>query len=245
MKLIVIGSNSAGNSYALDAGGEILLLEAGCKFRQVQKAIGYRADKVVGCLLTHVHGDHAGCIGEYTTHGIHAYGNADIAEKKEIPDTQYSEVQHGNTYRIGCFSVTPFDVAHDVPCFGYLIHHPSMGILLFVTDTYKIPMNIVGVNHFLIEANYFDRFLKSNLREGKIDHAQVNRIMLSHMSLDYTIQYLCDCKAEQSARTITLCHLSSRHSDPDLFKQAVESAFGIPCNIASKDLVVELNKEVI
>lgn len=47
MDLIVIGSSSKGNSYALRAeSGEILLLEAGVPLREVKKAIGYQTNKV-------------------------------------------------------------------------------------------------------------------------------------------------------------------------------------------------------
>ena len=56
MKLITIGSNSIGNAYALDAGGEILLLEAGCKMADVKRVIDYRLNDVVGVVLSHAHG---------------------------------------------------------------------------------------------------------------------------------------------------------------------------------------------
>jgi ribonuclease BN (tRNA processing enzyme) len=65
------------------------------------------------------------------------------------------------------------------------------------------------------------------------------------MSLDYCIQYLKDCEAEKTAKTITLCHLSERNSDPELFRNTVAGAFGVPTFFAQKGLVVELNKDVI
>ena len=244
MKLIVIGSNSAGNSYALDAGGEILLLEAGCKMPEVKKAINYRLNDVVGCVVSHAHGDHAKYAVEYAKFGVKVYCNEDIASKKQFPYDSSSVVRDGITKKIGSFRVTPFDVAHDVPCLGFLIKLPNGSILMFVTDTYKVPMNITGIDHYLIEANYSDALLKQNVWDGKINRAQADRIMLSHMSLDYTVKYLSDCGA-RNARTVTLCHLSERNSDPAQFKSAVESALGVPCNIARKGLVVELNKEVI
>lgn len=56
VKIICIGSSSAGNSYALDAGNEILLLEAGCKMAEVKKAINFRIKDVVGVCVSHSHG---------------------------------------------------------------------------------------------------------------------------------------------------------------------------------------------
>jgi len=56
MKLIVTGSNSSGNQYALDSGTEILLLEAGCKMAEVKKHINFRLKDVVGVCVSHSHG---------------------------------------------------------------------------------------------------------------------------------------------------------------------------------------------
>ena len=56
MKLIIVNSNSSGNSYALDAGEEILLLEAGVKHNTMTKAINFRDDKIVGVCVSHAHG---------------------------------------------------------------------------------------------------------------------------------------------------------------------------------------------
>lgn len=244
MKLIVINSNSAGNSYALDAGGEILLLEAGCKMADVKRAINFRLQDVVGCVVTHCHGDHAKYATEYAKFGVKVYCNDDVVNKKYFPFGMSYDVMSGKTYHIGSFSVTPFDVAHDVPCLGYLVRHKDMGVLLFATDTYKLPVTFKGVDHFLIEANYSDELLKQNVWKGSINKAQADRIMLSHMSLEYTVNYLLSCDAK-SAKTITLCHLSERNSDPDMFQKTVAGAFGVPTFIAKKNLIVDLSKEII
>lgn len=195
-----------------------------------------------------VEGDHAKYAVEYSRFGVKVYCNEDTAKKKSFAYDTCKTISAGKTYHIGSFSVTPFDVAHDIPCFAFLIRHPDSGTILFATDTYKIPVAITGIDHYLIEANYSDELLKQNVWNGKINKAQADRIMLSHMSLEYTVKYLRDCQvgsAGSKTKTITLCHLSERNSDPDLFKRTVESAFGIPCNIARKSLVVELNKELI
>ena len=55
-KLICVGSSSIGNSYAIDSGSEILLLEAGVKMAEVKKHIDYRLNDVVGVCISHSHG---------------------------------------------------------------------------------------------------------------------------------------------------------------------------------------------
>lgn len=55
MKVISTGSQ-AGNSYALIADkGEILLIDAGCKYQSILKSINYRISDVAGILLSHEH----------------------------------------------------------------------------------------------------------------------------------------------------------------------------------------------
>lgn len=248
MKLIVVNSNSSGNAYALDSGSEILLLEAGCKFKEVQKAIDFRTDKVVGCCISHVHGDHAKYATDFAKSGIKVYGPQDVADKKQFPYGTYTTLENGSTKVIGSFAVVPFANFHDVDIYGYLIYHPDMGTMLFSTDSYKIGTIIRGINHFLIEANYEDSILKENVRNGSISKAQSDRIMLSHMSLNYCIEYLRDCMVGSglsATRTITLCHLSERNSDPKLFRDTVAGAFGVPTYIASKGVFIKLNKDAL
>ncbi|MCR5270529.1 MAG: hypothetical protein K6D91_05880 [Prevotella sp.] len=244
MKLIVIGSNSQGNSYALDAGGEILLLEAGVKMSQVKRHIDFRLSDVVGCCVSHAHGDHAKYAAEYAKFGVKVYCNSDVVSKKQFPFGSYEVVRTGSTVSIGSFRVAPIALYHDVPNFGYIIHHPDMGSLLFATDTYKMGLFIKGVDHWLIEANYDDKILKANVEDGKIDRMQANRLMLSHLSINNTIQYLKMCQAERS-KTITLCHLSNRNSNPEMFHDAVAGTFGVPTFIAQKGTVIELNKDIL
>ena len=245
MKLIMINSNSTGNAYALDSGSEILLLEAGCKMADVKRAIDFRLADVVGCCVTHEHGDHCKYATEYAKFGVNVYGPQDIADKKQFPYDKFHALTADKMYHIGSFDLVPFANFHDVPILGYLIRHKDMGLMLFSTDSYKIGMTLRGIEHFLIEANYSDELLKENVWSGKINKAQADRIMLSHMSLEYCINYLRDCEAEKSAKTITLCHLSERNSDPKQFRDTVAGTFGVPTYIASKGTIVELNKEEI
>ena len=245
MKLIVVNSNSKGNSYALDSGSEILLLEAGCKYKDMAKAIDYRIDKVVGCFTTHCHGDHFKYAPDYARYGITVFGSPETITGRLYEYGRSCVIKPEETVRVGNFCVVPFHNYHDVEIYGYLINHPDCGSILFSTDSYKLGMTLRGINHFLIEANYEDSMLKENVKNGSISKAQSDRIMLSHMSLNYCIEYLRDCEADKSAKTITLCHLSDRNSDPTIFRNTVAGAFGVPTFIAQKGLVVELNKDVI
>lgn len=57
MKLYVINSNSAGNSYLLEAGdGQQLCIEAGRPIKEVREIAGFKMSKCVGVIVSHSHG---------------------------------------------------------------------------------------------------------------------------------------------------------------------------------------------
>lgn len=237
MKLIIIGSSSQGNSYALQSdSGEILLIEAGIPLKEVKRAIGYKTSKVVGCITSHVHGDHAKYIPEYLKAGISVSSNDEVAEKYPGVDTMSENI----TFRFGNFGVTPFAVEHDAKNFGYLIHEPSYGTIFFATDCYNLNFVIQGCNTYLAECNYSDELLDKAVAEGKTPRSQADRVRLSHMSLEHAVSWLQDCKAERSAHQIILIHGSARHLNPTKAVNKFQQIFGIPVYYAQKGLEINL-----
>lgn len=227
MILKVLGSSSTGNGYVLQSStGNSLILEAGVPYHDALKAVGYKNKNILACLVSHHHGDHAKYCNEYEFYGVSTYGSP--AMKSSLPEKRLTH--------IGEFSVLPFQVHHDAPNYGYVIRHPEIGNLLFATDCAVIPTVFRGIDHFLIEANYsIDTLLLSD-----IDDHQKKRIMESHQSLEDCMDYLAQCEVQENAKSITLVHLSSRHSNPERFVHRVEGEFGIPCYIAKKGVTVTL-----
>jgi len=240
MKLIIIGSSSAGNSYALQADtGEILLLEAGVPFKDVKRAIGYKTSNISMCLISHRHQDHAKYINEYVKAGIDIISNEDVEDHYH---NLYIIGESGHTY---CkldsgFSITPYAVDHDVMNFSFLIHHEEFGSLWFFTDCYNMKKVIRGVNVFMCEANYEDSLLEKAVQEGKTPRSQADRVRLSHMSLAHGIDLLQQCQAEKSAKQIILIHGSSRHLNPEQAVSKFQQALGVPTFYAKSGMVINL-----
>lgn len=221
MKLICIGSSSKGNAYALEADKEILLLESGKSILEVKKAIGWQIGKVVGCVVSHCHGDHVGKIRDYCKIGFPIYTND---ETEEYIETVYGEkiigISEFHVCHIGGFKVRPFYLPHNgVPNFGYLIEHDEMGKLLFMTDMEycRYDFGKLGINHLLIEANYDMKLVDRSI--PNYEHK-----LLGHCS----IQTACGIiRANQTPvlKTATLCHLGA-FSDVDDFKRQAEESAG-------------------
>lgn len=240
MDLIVIGSSSKGNSYALRAeSGEILLLEAGVPLREVKKAIGYQTSKVEACLCSHRHSDHAKYIKEYAKAGIVVYSNANVSQ--HFPNCVRT-LGCECTHCFGEFSATPFFVKHDedAPNYGYLIFHPDVGTIFFATDCYNLDFVIKGVNIFLAECNYSDELLDKAVQEGKTPRSQADRVRLSHMSMGHCMVWLDECEAWRTAHQIILIHGSARHLNPKVAEKGIQRLTGKPTYYAEKGMEIPL-----
>lgn len=237
MKLHVVNSNSRGNGYVLESSaGDQLLIEAGRPLSEFRINGQIRLANTRGMIVSHCHGDHARYIPEFLRMGIEIGSTIDVHDKYHDVKT----LEEGSSYTFGPFSVTPFRVKHDVPCLGYLVHHPEMGVLFFATDCYDLRYEIHGIRHFLIEANYNDSMLDKAVKTGLTSSAQADRIRKSHMSCANAIKYLAVCHAEDYAHTITIIHGSPRHLNPASATDMIRQEFGVPTFYATKGVTINL-----
>jgi len=222
MQLQILGSGSSGNGYILQNDNEALVLEAGVSHKEMLPAINYRPDRVKAFLVSHMHGDHAKYLRQYQWALFgHALGHCNILEP-------YSH-----------FTYQPFDVEHDADNQAFLIKHPDMGSLFYLSDAAYIPAKINGLNHLLIEANYSEDILEQNVQEGLVNKRLAERIKENHLSIERLEHWLNLIDLSQ-LQTVTLCHLSDKNSDAWLFREQIESITGLPVNIAEPQMTVAL-----
>lgn len=243
MVLRCLGSGSSGNCYVLQGSEESLVIECGVDFQQVMEAVNWHLSEIVGCVVSHRHGDHAKFLDKFLERGINVLALPDVFQAKKVKCKAFcKEIEPMKWYKVGGFKVYPIPVAHDVPCVAYIIEHAELGRLVFVTDTmmleYKLP---AGVNHLMLEANYSDRVLNGNIMDGVTPVATKDRLLHSHMELDTTLGIL-RANDITDVKEVVLVHLSSRNADPERFCDAVRQATGKPAYAAHKGLVMELTK---
>lgn len=241
MRLKVLGSGSSGNSYALIAdNGEILAIEAGCKFMDFKKMIDWKSSDVVGCIVSHEHGDHARYIKDFMQSGIPVYTAFETQTALEvITGERTTAISPNKSYQISSFTVVPFNVPHDteIECYGYLIKHDEMGKLLFLTDLEYCRYDFSGikVEHIMVEANYSMDLVDRN--EPNYEHR-----LRGHMSLDTALKFI-STNDNPALRNVVLIHLSDKSGGPALFKQKTEETvkYGVNVYIAEKGLEVDMN----
>lgn len=223
MILKVLASGSKANSYILETETEALILEAGVPFRKLIRHVDHK--KIVGCLVSHKHLDHAKYVEEYRKYGIGVYGPGNLKES--------------GIYRLGRFDVRPFDCMHDVPCFGYKIHHQDSGGIIFATDTATIKYKFHNIHHWLIECNYSEEILDKKVENGMFP-VLADRIVKDHMSLA-TCREILSKHDLSYVRNIVLLHLSDGNSNAEQFQREVQELTKVDTHIAEEGLEISLS----
>ncbi|HET6351271.1 MAG TPA: MBL fold metallo-hydrolase [Coriobacteriia bacterium] len=122
MRVVALGSGSAGNAIALTDGDTTLLVDAGLSAREISRrlaAAGIEAASISAILVTHEHGDHVRGIDVflrryaheaalYATRGTLAAASG-LGEGRE----RAVEVKPGDTFNVGSFEVIAFPTSHD------------------------------------------------------------------------------------------------------------------------------------
>jgi len=242
MKLTVINSGSSGNCYLLeDSKGEILMIECGVRFKDVLKAVNFKVKSIVGCIVSHEHGDHAKGINEVLASGIKVAASGGTLVKSGV-SSNHNTVGLGSmrsSVTFGSYQIKSFDVNHDAAePLGFLIRHLELGTMLFLTDTYYCEYVFPGLTSILVEANYCEKILKDKVDSGASPKFLRDRVIQSHLSLR-------NCKELLSANdlskvgNIVLIHLSDKNSHAERFQREVQELTGKKTHIAIPGLVIE------
>lgn len=249
MDLKIIGSSSKGNCYIFDNGEEALVVECGIPFNRVRRAMDFKTQHIVGAAISHEHGDHSAAVGKFLESFIPVYTSRGTAKALGIDKHNLvHQVADHEMVSIGKFRVMPFRVEHDAAePFGFLIHHPAMGTVLFATDTRYLRyapfgnnhiIKFPGVNNILIECNYRHDILERNIAAGRLPKAMANRTRKSHCSF-------AECRAtllEQdlsAVNNIVLIHLSDGNANAAEFQADIEAATGKTVTVAESGMTIK------
>lgn len=242
MVLHIIGSNSLGNGYVLETATEALILEAGVRMQNVKKALRWQMRKVVGAVITHEHNDHAGFVEEMAASGVLVLALEEVFKSHNLAGKPFTKVIVPNkAYKLGGFKIQPVEVKHDVPCVGYIIQHPDMGKLLFITDTVTFDYIVPGLNVVMIEANYADDIVQANIESGEMPEAMRPRLLNSHMEIGETKAILASNDLSEVG-SIILIHLSDGNADEERFVREVREATGKAVYAANAGMSIDISK---
>lgn len=234
IRVVPLASSSAGNAYYITDGTTALLLEAGIKYKEIQKSLNFQTSDIAGCLITHEHGDHGKSASEIMKAGITVYASQGTLEALCLQGHRTKPIQALNQFTIGTWTILPFDIQHDVSePLGFLLVNQSGDKLLFATDTYYIKYRFQGITHLLVECNYSMKILNENVESGRVPASMKRRLLRSHFSLENVKDFLLANDLSR-IQEVWLLHLSDNNSDEALFKREIQSVTGKPVYVAQR-----------
>lgn len=215
-----LGSGSKGNGWIIDDGREVLIVDCGVPVKEMKIAIDFEISRVVGCIVSHCHKDHAGYINQYEGCGLEVY-------------KPYEAIGNIGYAKFGSFFIQSFPLVHDVPCFGFLISNPNIGRILYATDTEYIRYRFKNLNYVIVEANYANELLDDDLD----DTTKRTHVLRGHMELATTQRFLRQ-NCDENTKNVILAHLSNENADRDMFLTKTSPMIEAPVWIAKKGLVI-------
>lgn len=246
MRLRVLRSGSDANGYILYNESEALVIECGVAYSQCLEALDFRRGLIKGAIVSHEHGDHSKYARQYLAASIPVFASKGTLDGILKGKTEWyaKPVENKTLFKVGGFSIFPFDVRHDAAePFGYLISHKECGVCLFATDTFYLKYKFAGLNQIMLECNYDKEILDKNMADGVIPAFVGERVLRSHMSIGTVLSTLAASDLTNVAN-IVLLHLSGHNSAPESFKAKVEEATGKLVNVAVKGLDIPFSKEL-
>lgn len=188
----------------------------------------YKGDK--GCdYKSHPPLDHSKSLNDFKSMGIPVFA----------PYISLEPMRIGREFKIQTFDLTTVDGrwthtnadGSECPCYGFLITHPEMGRMLYITDTELIKWRFKDINHILLGVNY-DKDLVDKDNDPKTRH-----VFRGHLSIDTACDFV-KANCSDSLQNVTMCHLSAENADKDLFIEKMKKV----ARNANVD-VAEPNKE--
>ena len=228
IKITALASSSKGNCYHITDGKTPVLLECGIRFKDIQRGLNFETTSIAGCLISHEHKDHIFALKDVLKAGIDCYMSAGTANTINIEHHRIHKVEAKSPFKIGTWTIMPFDVNHDVSePLGFLMVNQVGEKLVFATDTYYIKYKFKGLTHIMVEANYSTKILDENIANGRVPEGMKMRLMRSHFSLENVKEFL---KSNDLSKVeeIWLLHLSDGNSDAELFKKEIAEITGKP-----------------
>ena len=231
MKLVVLGSGSRGNAFAVGVRGVWLLLDAGFGPRAIAqraKRAGVNLRGLIGIVLTHEHGDHArGAAGVARRVGCRVFGSRGtlLALADRLGDVARTRIHPHRPVTIGPFTVTGCHTSHDAAepmAYTVSAGGATLGLAYDLgRPTSAVRYLLRQATSLLLEANHDELML----RMGPYPPSVRDRIAGAggHLSNRAAGQLLLELVHERM-RSVVLVHLSDRCNRPDIARAEIAAA---------------------
>ena len=209
MKLITVGTGSKGNCYLLKRDNDkIIALDCGVPWKKVMVATKFRPSDIDLALVTHSHSDHARYMGDFVANGIETVTTSNKARK---------------ILRKGEVDIVPFEVPHDVLCYGFLIRVDGRTIVYMTDFGYcKYTFKSWKVDTFIIACNHNEN--------PDADEAKYVHVVMGHSSLS-TVKGILEANKSEFMKNVILVHYS-QSADIEAMAEEIQKTVGDTAKVA-------------
>ena len=209
MKLITVGTGSKGNCYLLKRDNDrYVALDCGVPWKKVMVATKFRPSDIDLALVTHSHSDHARYMGDFVANGIETVTTSNKARK---------------ILRKGEVDIVPFEVPHDVLCYGFLIRVDGRTIVYMTDFGYcKYTFKSWKVDTFIIACNHDEN--------PDSDEAKYAHVVMGHSSLS-TVKGILEANKSEFMKNVILVHYS-QSADIEAMAEEIHKTVGDTVEVA-------------
>ncbi len=240
LRFASLGSGSSGNCLVVEAadllGATRVLVDCGLNLRETERRLarlGLAPSDLHGILVTHEHGDHAGCVFDFAAaHNIPVYLThgclAALREEGKAHDGARTVVISSKApLALRSLEVRPFTVPHDArePVqFVLSDGRVRLGVLTDIgVSTRHVEQTLSGLDALVLETNYdagmlwggkYPGWLKARIAGpfGHLDNLESERLLAA---LD-----------RSRLKHVVAAHLSQHNNRPQLARAALARALG-------------------
>lgn len=216
MTLKCLGTGSNGNCYLLSSENETLILDCGIPIKDIKKGLNWDVSRVSGVIVTHVHKDHSLSVEDFERMGILVFAPYENKEPMSFNGMEGLKVQAFDLTDLQSRWTHTNADGTECPCYGFLIKHPDIGKLLYITDTEFVKWRFKDINHILISCNYQSKYIDG-------DEAKKNHVLRGHMELN-TVKEFVKANNSNALRSVILCHMSRDNADAEECVEEIQKA---------------------
>ncbi len=229
-ELIVLGSGSKGNAFALVHEGALLLLEAGYSLRELDRRLGEAGldpAALVGIAITHEHGDHASSATKLARrHAVPllaSFGTFHALARGGDP-CEFRPIGSRGGGEVGPFRIAACPTSHDAAePVALAVTLPDGTSLAMATDlgrpTQAVRLFMRDRNCLVLESNHDEHLLRTSGYPAVVQ----DRIAGpgGHLANHDAAQLLAELQHDE-LHTVVLAHLSQRCNTAETARATVE-----------------------
>jgi len=214
MIIETLASGSSGNVHILDDGNGRVLLDCGIPYRKLKVALKFSLRGILGCLVTHEHGDHIAAACGLMDAGISCYVTEGSRLAGRLGANPFLRtIDYLQAFRLGAWTIEAIPTQHGdamEPC-GFVLSKREDKVLYW-TDSGTPPPLSLSPTYLIVECNHSEAIVDRVVARGTVAVELGERVKRTHLSIEKLMAWLDQVDTSRLIY-VKLIHLSGNNSD--------------------------------